>query len=62
VAIQYNLGVCAESRGDFDAALRLYRQADRLLGKPDDNITLALNRAGQALQNQKKLREQLQEE
>jgi hypothetical protein len=62
VAIQYNLGVCAESRGDFEAALRLYRQADRLLGKPDDNITLALNRAGQALQNQKKLKEQLQEE
>ena len=30
----YNLGVCTESRGDLDAALSLYRQADKILGKP----------------------------
>jgi hypothetical protein len=30
----YNLGVCAESRGDLDAALVLCKQADKILGKP----------------------------
>ena len=55
----YNLGVCAESRGDLDAALTLYRQADKLLGKPDDDISLALNRVGEAIKNRGKLKEQL---
>jgi len=55
----YNLGVCAESRGDLDAALSLYRQADKLLGKPDDDITLALNRVGEAVKNRGKLKQQL---
>lgn len=55
----YNLGVCAESRGDLDAALLLYRQSDRILGKPDDDISLALNRVGEAIKNRSKLREQL---
>lgn len=59
-SITYNLGVCAESRGDVVAALPLYKKADRLLGKPDDDITLALTRVTQAIQNQEKLKAQLQ--
>lgn len=59
-SITYNLGVCAESRGDVVAALALYKKADRLLGEPDDDITLALGRAAQAIQNQEKLKAQLQ--
>lgn len=59
-SLLYNLGVCAESVGNLQAALDLYRQADRQLGKPDDDITLALNRVNAALRDQKKLREQLQ--
>jgi len=58
-ALLYNLGVCAESRGDLDAALPLYKQADKILGKPDDDISLALNRVGDAIKNRNKLKEQL---
>ncbi|OGP86092.1 MAG: hypothetical protein A2V87_11190 [Deltaproteobacteria bacterium RBG_16_58_17] len=59
-SITYNLGVCAESRGDVVAALPLYKKADRLIGKPDDDITLALTRVTQAIKNQEKLKAQLQ--
>jgi Flp pilus assembly protein TadD len=55
----YNLGVCAESRGDLDAALTLYKQADKILGKPDDDISLALNRVSAAIKNRGKLKEQM---
>ncbi len=58
-AILYDLGVCAESRGDSEAALTLYKQADKMLGKPDDDITLALTRVNAAIKNRKKLEEQL---
>jgi tetratricopeptide (TPR) repeat protein len=58
-AILYNLGVCAESRGDVDAALNLYKQADKLIGKPDDNITIALSRVSLAIKNKQKLTEQI---
>jgi tetratricopeptide (TPR) repeat protein len=58
-ALLYNLGVCAESRGDIDAALLLYRQADKKMGKPDDDISLALNRVAEAVKNKDKLKEQL---
>lgn len=58
-AILYDLGVCAESRGDVEAALALYKQADKQLGKPDEDITLALNRVSAAVKNRKKLEEQL---
>jgi len=58
-AILYNLGVCAESRGDADAALNLYKQADKLIEKPDDDISLALNRVSLAIKNRKKLIEQI---
>jgi tetratricopeptide (TPR) repeat protein len=58
-ALLYNLGVCAESRGDLDAALSLYKQSDRILGKPEDNISMALSRVGEAIRNRSKLKEQL---
>jgi hypothetical protein len=58
-SITYNLGVCAESRGDVAASLPLYKKADSLLGKPDDDITLALTRVTEAINNQEKLKAQL---
>lgn len=58
-ALLYNLGVCAESRGDLDAALNLYRQADKTIGKPDDNIGLALTRVSAAIKNRGKIKEEL---
>jgi len=59
VSLLYNLGVCAESRGDAEAAQALYLQADRIYGKPDDDIALALNRVSATIKNRKKLEEQL---
>jgi tetratricopeptide (TPR) repeat protein len=58
-ALLFNLGVCAESRGDLDAALSLYKQADKRLGKPDDDISSALNRIETAIKNRGKLKEAL---
>jgi tetratricopeptide (TPR) repeat protein len=58
-SLVYNLGVCAESRGDAVAALELYRKAERLAGKPDDNIILAVSRTSEAVKNQQKLKEQM---
>jgi tetratricopeptide (TPR) repeat protein len=58
-ALLYDLGVCAESRGDLDTALQLYKQSDKILGKPDDDISLALSRVGEAIKNRSKLKEQM---
>lgn len=58
-ALLYNLGVCAESRGDLEAALSLYKQSDKILGKPDDDISLALSRASEAIKNSSKLKQQM---
>jgi hypothetical protein len=55
----HNLGACAESRGGLNAALTLYNQADKKLGKFDENISLALNRVYFAINNQCKLKEAL---
>ncbi len=41
----YNLGVCAESRGDFVRALTLYRQALSLAPAPDRTIVASITRA-----------------
>jgi tetratricopeptide (TPR) repeat protein len=60
VSLVYNLGVCAESRGDAEAALALYRKAERSLGKPEDNIILAITRTSEAVKNQQKLKQQMQ--
>lgn len=58
-ALLYNLGVCAESRGDLDTAWQLYKQSDKILGKPDDDITLALSRVSEAIKNRGKLKQQM---
>ena len=59
VAIQYNLGVCAESAGDLDAAQTLYAKADNLLGKPDEDITQALSRVAEGIKKRDRLKKQL---
>ena len=58
-SLLYNLGVCAESRGDADAALALYKQADKFHGKPHEDITAAMQRTITAINNKKKLEDQL---
>jgi tetratricopeptide (TPR) repeat protein len=58
-ALLFNLGVCAEAKGDATAAYDLYKKADKLLGKPDEDITQALTRASNSVKRQNKLREQL---
>jgi tetratricopeptide (TPR) repeat protein len=58
-SVLYNLGICAEVTGDLQQALDLYRKADRLLNKPDDNITVSIARVSEAMQKQKKLKEQI---
>jgi len=59
VSLVYNQGVCAETRGDAQAALALYKKAEQLMGKPDDDIILAINRTTAVVKNQLKLNEQL---
>lgn len=60
-SLTYNLAVCAESAGDYENALKLYRQSDQLIGKPDEDVTIALSRVNTALNNQKKLKEQMRD-
>jgi tetratricopeptide (TPR) repeat protein len=61
VALNYNLAVCAEATADYTTALRLYKEAERLNGKIDENISLGIVRSNQAIENQKKLTEQLKD-
>ncbi len=58
-SILYNLGICSEVTRELEQALELYKKADRLLDKPDDRITAAIGRVSEAIQKQKRLREQL---
>jgi hypothetical protein len=58
-ALTYNLGVCAESRADVVAANRLYKKAEDLLGKPDDDISQAVMRSGEEVKNAQKLSQQM---
>lgn len=60
-ALAYNLGVCAESRADVVAANRLYKKAEDLYGKPDDDISMAVTRTGEAVKNMQKLSQQMKE-
>lgn len=59
-AVQYNLGVCAEVRGDLTEAVRLYRLADDLIGRPDDLITAALKRVLDRQKKVERLKKQIQ--
>ena len=59
-AIHYLLGVCAETQGELQKALRYYEKADRMTGSPVKDITAALCRVRTSLEKRKKLEEQLQ--
>ncbi len=50
VALLYNLGICAEARGDVERAVVLYMQASDMLFEPDDIVLDALDRAELALE------------
>jgi hypothetical protein len=52
----YNLAICAEVRGDLEAALSLYKTADRALNKPDDKITWGIGRVSEAIKNNQDLK------
>lgn len=57
VSILYNLGVCAEATGNLKDARNLYRQADRLLSKPNKTINEALDRIDQRINSAPKTSE-----
>lgn len=50
VALLYNLGICAEARGDVERAVVLYTQASDMLFEPDNVVLDALDRAELALE------------
>lgn len=52
----YNVGVCAEANGDFNGALALYEQANRLTAKPDSDITESIERAQRLIAARQELR------
>lgn len=58
-SLAYNLGVCAESRADVAAANRLYKKAEDLLGKHDDDVSQAVIRTAEAVKNAEKLSQQM---
>ncbi|MBC8427226.1 MAG: tetratricopeptide repeat protein [Deltaproteobacteria bacterium] len=59
-AIPYLLGVCAEMAGDLDKALKYYQKADRMTGKPVEEISQALGRIRVRMKKEKRLEQQLQ--
>jgi tetratricopeptide (TPR) repeat protein len=58
ISIIYNLGVCAETLGNFQRAAELYRKADRLLDKPDERVSASLARMERARRQTGKFEEQ----
>ena len=50
VALLYNLGICAEARGDMERAVIMFTQASDMLLEPDDVVLDALDRAELALE------------
>ncbi len=58
-SILYNLGVCSEVAGNFEQALEFYKKADIAYGKPHDKVTSAIHRTTEAIQKQKRLKEQV---
>jgi curli biogenesis system outer membrane secretion channel CsgG len=59
MALYYNLGVCEESKGNFDEADEWFRKADSVLMKPDKEINKALTRMQKKRQARNKLLKQL---
>lgn len=60
VALNYNIGVCEEMAGNLKDALNFYQKADRMLVKPDEDISSALLRIKKRIKEQEKLREQIE--
>jgi len=58
ITLLYNMGICAETQGKPEEALALYRQADKMLSKPDDLINKALSRTNDMVEKRKKLGQQ----
>jgi len=58
-SILYNLGICSEVTGELEQAFALYKKADGLMSSPDDKVSSALHRVSDALQKQRKLKEQV---
>jgi len=61
VPLIYNMGICYEVRNELERARDMYRKADRALGKPDSLINSALGRIGEAIERERKLRQQQSE-
>jgi len=59
-AIPYLLGVCAETTGDLNEALKCYQKADRMTGEPVEEINQALGRIRVRIGKEKRLEQQLQ--
>jgi len=51
-ALTYSLAMCHEAQQDWEEALPLYMQADRMIGKPNAQITNALTRVQNLRRNQ----------
>ncbi len=60
LAAPYNLGVCAETAGDTEGALKLYKEADRHAMEPEKLINEALTRVRQSQADQNRLRQQME--
>ncbi len=59
VAVLFNMGVCSEIRGDYNAALDYFDQADRSLLEPDDMVNAALERVKNMLAKKSRLDSQM---
>lgn len=55
-ALQFNLGVCAETAGDLEAALRTYESLQKVLAKPDDDVTQAIARVRRQIAERERLK------
>ncbi len=59
LALTYNLGVCEEAKGNLEKALEFYKKADRMLAKPDKDISNALKRIKKRIKQQGKIKKQI---
>jgi hypothetical protein len=55
LALAFNLGVCAETAGDFEGALRIYESLARSIQKPDDAITTGIARTREQIEERQRL-------
>ena len=57
--VLYNLGLCAETAGNYNQAQARYQQADQLLASPNETVSAAVTRIQEKIRQQRKLRQQL---